>query len=197
MGIRYFEKFIICSLTLLCISCGVHREEYPVCIKPLVLDSLEDGDFVYHEPLGYWHALLVSIDPKWSDASICIEESFSSDLDCTLTFKNRYEIKPLPGNSNLMLDGYVKVESFWSVIPLAEYRPKVSFRGHVSGDYFWLSTDYLRLLTNFSKSDKAASLIQLNKDAFEYLKKDRKLEVRSIPEDWPCDPELVNPRNGY
>ena len=190
MNNRLFKKYIMLSLTFLCISCGVHREDFSGCIKPIGLTSSNDGDFTFHEPLGNWHALLVSIDPKWSDASICIDDSFSSDLNCTKTFKNRYEIKPLPGNSQLMLDGYVKVELLWSLFPLAAYRPKVSYRGSVSGNYFWLSTGYLRLLMNLEEDDKATSIIQFNKSSFEYLKKDRKLEVDSIPIGWPCDPKL-------
>ncbi len=171
-------------------SCGVHREDFSGCIMPTVLTSLNDGDFTYHEPLGNWHALLVSLDPKWSDASICIEGALLPELNCVGTFKNRYVIKHLPSKSQLMLDGYVKVESFWSIIPLAEPRLKVYLRGHISGNYFWLSTGYLRLLMNVEVNDKTTSLIQLNKNSFEYLKKDKKLEVYSIPDGWPCDPEL-------
>ncbi len=188
---KYFKLSINIGILFLCTSCGVHREEFSDCIKPTTIAPIEDSSFVLQKPLGLWHGLKVSLNEKWSDTMLCIEESFVSDLSCKPFPQDNFEIKRLNVGKQLLLDGNVRLETPWGVLAYFTYKQTVYLRGYEQGNYFWLSTDYLRLLTGNKNDEQAVALVNYNKEAIDYLTQDRKLELTSTPNSWPCDPDLV------
>ncbi len=191
MLINYLKLSTGIVFFLLCTSCGVHREEFPDCIKPTNIASIEDSSFVLQNPHGLWHGLKVSLNAKWSDAMLCIEESYVSDLNCKPVSQDNFEARPLKAGKQLLLDGKVRLESPWGILAYLSYKQTVYLRVYDQGNYFWLSTDYLRLLTGNKNDEQAVALVAYNKEAIDYLMQDRKLDLTSTPTSWPCDPDLV------
>jgi len=197
---RYCKSIFILILISLCASCGNSRVDYPECIKPTVLKSIADGDFVFQDPVSAWSDFLAVINPKWSDARVCIEEAYSSNigvshgLNCYDSHQTRFNATALPENTKLILDGFVRVEEPWGIPRFFTGDISVYYRGKVNSDYFWISIIPLRLLTSKMKSGRAVPILESNRNSLEYLELDSKLRTRNRSEIWPCDPQLVNPR---
>jgi hypothetical protein len=188
---KYFKLSISIGFILLCMSCGVHREEFLVCIKPTILTPLQNNSFILQKPQGLLHRLKVSLNEKWSDVKLCIEDGFLSDIGCQPLVQDDFEIVPVNASTKLTLDGSVTVESPWGILAYLPSKQTVYLRGYVQDHYFWLATDQLQMLINKKNNPQAVALVAHNKESIDYLLKDRKLELTSQPLSWPCDPNIV------
>jgi hypothetical protein len=132
------KSIIILSLILISTACGNQTEIYPNCIKSTQLSSLSDGQFFLHEPLGWQHSVAAFMNPKWSDASICIEAALFPTFNCSDTFKDRYTITPLKADNPLALDGTVKLSEPWGLATIFTNKRSIYLRGYIEDKYFWL-----------------------------------------------------------
>jgi hypothetical protein len=199
MKIIYHRILGIILLACLCSSCGNSRVDYPGCIQPTGLRSVADGDFVFHDPISPWSNFLTALNPKWSDARVCVEEAYISNfggrggLNCYDSHQKSFKARALPDNTDLVLDGFVRVEEPWGIPRFFTRDINVYYRGKLNNDYFWMSIVHFELLISRMKSGNVIPVLDLNKSSLEYLELDSKLKTRNKSKIWPCDPVLARP----